>query len=394
MRIAYIPHYQGPVLLRSRPCLNNLSLGSRAKVELIAKLLRSSSHDIEIISHGEVDVMDPRARFRFYPALAETELFDAAIPVYYSSAWQVRYLTGLWSAHSTTQLFKKRHRESAFDLVVIQTLKPAQLACASYAMRRLGLPVILQYEDDTFVNVVGEEPRGLIAKYHRYRFRKALAELSGCMAVSPYLLSQVPPGVPKLLLPGVVNDHIVNDGNTAKPRRNWVVFSGTHEGAQGLEQMVKAWQMLQLEGWELHIAGTGPLTPALQKLAASNRSIMFHGFLNSEANARLLCSAKIGMNPQDVTRTPGTSFAFKIIEYLAAGLHVITTPRGAVERDLEVGVSYIDDNTPEKIANCLAGTISERRYERTARRAALEAYSPAAVSKGLNHLIQQVTARS
>src|SRR5467141_2889515 len=118
MRIAYIPHYQGAVLLKNRPCLNNLSLGSKAKVELIAQLLRKSSYDIEIISHGEVDATDLRSRFRLYPPLTETRLFDAAIPIYYASALPVRYLSGLWSANSTAQLFKKRHRASPFDLVV------------------------------------------------------------------------------------------------------------------------------------------------------------------------------------------------------------------------------------------------------------------------------------
>jgi glycosyltransferase involved in cell wall biosynthesis len=189
-----------------------------------------------------------------------------------------------------------------------------------------------------------------------------------------------------------VSEHIVRESkDTDTPRKNRVIFSGTHEATQGLEQMVAAWQMLKLDNWELHIAGAGPITPNLQKLASNNGSIVFHGFLNSQDNARLLCSGRIGMNPQDTTKIPGTSFAFKIIEYLAAGLHVITTPRGAVERDLEAGISYIQGNTPEEIAHSLVEVIGERRHERTASRATLDAYGPEAVSKGLNRLIHQVT---
>jgi len=44
-----------------------------------------------------------------------------------------------------------------FDLVIIFNLKEPQVACANYALRRLGVPVILEYEDDRFVNVVGKD---------------------------------------------------------------------------------------------------------------------------------------------------------------------------------------------------------------------------------------------
>ncbi len=391
MRIAYIAHYQGPSLVKNRPSLHNLSLGARVKIELIAELLRKSSHEVEIISQGEVD----KYECRFYSSLAETELFHPSIPVYYASALPVKYINGLWSSLRTKQLLKSRHQASPFDLVILYNLKMAHIACARYAMRRLGLPVILEYEDDSFVNIVGEEAKGLKARFHRRRCREAMKSMSGCMAVSPYLLSQLPSSIPKLLLRGVVGEAVIDPNNQPKAsRKNWVVFSGTHEGTQGLEQMINAWHMLRLADWELHIAGGGPLTPTLQRLAKNNRSIVFHGFLSQEENARLLCAAKIGMNAQDVTQTLGNVFAFKIIEYLAAGLHVITTPRGALEPELEAGITYIADNTPETIAASLRRIMEKQLYERTAKPAALQWYGPQAISNALSRLIEQVTARA
>ena len=82
------------------------------------------------------------------------------------------------------------------------------------------------------------------------------------------------------------------------------------------------------------------------------------------------------MNPQDPTDTPGNVFPFKIAEYLAAGLHVVTTRRGPLEPELEAGVSYIDGNSSEMIAASLKQVIEESRYDRTAQRAALETYGP------------------
>ena len=387
MRIAYIAHYQGPDLMMRRPCLHNLSLANKVKIELIAELLQQSAHQVEILSQGEVD----RYECRFYPAFAETELFHPDIPVYYASALPIRFVNGFWSSNRSVHLFKARHKVSPFDLVIIHNMKRGHIACANYAMRRLGLPVVLEYEDDLFVDVRGEASNGLLTRFHQRVYARMLKRVSGCMAVSPYLLTQLPSSIPKLLLRGVVSEDIVNSNHQPMvSRKNWVVFCGTLEGTQGLEQMINAWNMLRLADWELHIAGRGPIADELKKLAGSNRSIIFRGFLNRKENARLLCSAKIGMNPQDVTKTQGNVFALKIIEYLAAGLHVITTPRGSLEPELEAGVSYIADNTPEAIATSLKNVISAKSYEQAAQEAAVATYGPDAVSKALNRLINQL----
>jgi glycosyltransferase involved in cell wall biosynthesis len=256
------------------------------------------------------------------------------------------------------------------------------------------LPVILQYEDDSFVDVHGNAASGLAERYRRRSCRKVLRSISAATAVSPYLLSQCPADVPQLLLRGVVSGEILRLRENPPPKKNWVVFSGTHEGTQGLEQTVEAWRLLRPQGWELHIAGRGPITSALEAKAAGDPSIIFHGLLDRAENARLLCAARIGMNAQDTTSTPGNVFAFKIVEYLAAGVHVVTTPRGALEPELEAGVTYIPRNDPATIAESLKQLIAARRYERTAEEAAVRTYGPKAVSDALNHMLQQVTARN
>jgi glycosyltransferase involved in cell wall biosynthesis len=169
-----------------------------------------------------------------------------------------------------------------------------------------------------------------------------------------------------------------------------VVFSGTLSRTKGLEPLIKAWDMVGPPDWELHIAGEGELGDRLRKMAASSRGIVFDGLLDRNENARLLCSAKIGINPHDLSRTPGNCFAFKIIEYLAAGMHVITTPMGPLEPELERGITYIADNKPETIASALKQVIENRSYQRTAAEAALRTYGPDAVAESLEVLLRQV----
>ena len=125
------------------------------------------------------------------------------------------------------------------------------------------------------------------------------------------------------------------------------------------------------------------------KLTRVNSSIVFHGLLDRKENARLLSSARIGVNPHDVSATLGNVFAFKIL-VLATGLHVISTPMGPLDSRLEAGITYMPDNKAETIAATLKQVIENGAYERTAAEAALQTYGPEAISKSLSMLVKQV----
>jgi hypothetical protein len=342
---------------------------------------------VEIISHGEVN----EHGLRFYPGFWETELFHPRVPVYYVSSLPIRWINGFWAGLHAVRVFKKQHRERPFDLVIIFNLKLPQISCATYASKRLGLPVILEYEDDIFVSVSGEEADGRLSRYHRSAYARILSRVSGCMAVSPHLLSHLPSHVPKLLLRGVVGDDVLKTSEQMKTRKqNWVVFSGTHVEANGVRELINGWKIAAIPDWELHITGFGAMTEELSKMAAADQSIMFHGMISREELVRMLCSARICINPHIVSKTPGNVFAFKIIEYLAAGAHVLTTPMGNLEPELEAGITYMNDNRPFTIAATLQRVIRERSYERTAAQAAVQNYGQPSVLKSLDTLIQRV----
>jgi hypothetical protein len=100
------------------------------------------------------------------------------------------------------------------------------------------------------------------------------------------------------------------------------------------------------------------------------------------------------MNAHDTGHTSGNVFAFKLVEYLAAGLHAISTPMGSLPPDMEAGITYMNDNSPEMIAATLRRVIQSGDYERTAAAAALEHYGSESVSKSLDRLLNDVRGRS
>jgi glycosyltransferase involved in cell wall biosynthesis len=345
---------------------------------------------VEIFSQGEV--IDHA--FKFYPGFQERELFDENIPVHYGAAFPLKFVNGVASSTSLLRIFKARHQVAPFDMMIIYNVKPAQLLCANYAIRCLRLPVILEYEDDAFVSVAGKTESGFRARLNLFVVRNLFNLVSGCIGVSPHLLRQLPPSIPKLLLRGVVSDEIANGTKpAAAARKNRIVFSGTLFETKGVEQLIQAWTMVGLPDWELHIAGDGNLRDRLHRLAAEGRGIVFHGLLDRLENARLLCSAKIAINPHDVSETPGNVFAFKIVEYLAAGAHVISTRMGTLDPALEGGITYMPDNKAETIATTLKQVIESCSYERNASRAALQTYGPQTVANSLDNLVTELESR-
>jgi glycosyltransferase involved in cell wall biosynthesis len=196
-----------------------------------------------------------------------------------------------------------------------------------------------------------------------------------------------------LLLRGIVGDDVLKASEEMKAKkRNCVLFSGTHVESNGVRELIAGWQIAAIPGWELHITGCGTMTEELRKMAARDPSIMFHGMISREEVVRLLCSARICINPHVVSQTPGNVFAFKIIEYLAAGAHVVTTPMGNLEPELEGGITYMNDNSPATIAATLQRAIRERHFERTAAEAAVHSYGPQAISRSLDELLNKVMA--
>ena len=214
----------------------------------------------------------------------------------------------------------------------------------------------------------GREPAVLRRSETTASVLRLLRLVSGCTAVSPYLLSQVPCGIPTLLLRGVVGSDVVKASKVShSDKKNMVLFSGTHQSPNGVAQLIEGWRSIGRSWLGSHVApGYGEFTDVLRQMAKGVPGIVFHGLVSRPELVQLMCSAKICMNPFQVSKTPGNVFAFKIVEYLAAGAHVITTPMGSLEKELEAGITYIPDNAPETIAAAVCRVIEERKYEQIA----------------------------
>ena len=116
-----------------------------------------------------------------------------------------------------------------------------------------------------------------------------MTSVHGCIAVSPFLLSQLPMRAPSCCCAASLVPIIVEaERKSRDTKQNWVVFAGTHIESNGVASFIEGWKQLAIPGWELHITGHGHLTPALR---AQRRVYPRSSFMGSsaETNSFVCC---------------------------------------------------------------------------------------------------------
>jgi hypothetical protein len=82
---------------------------------------------------------------------------------------------------------------------------------------------------------------------------------------------------------GVTAYDIIDASEQAnETKRNRILFSGTHIENNGVAQLIEAWRLAPIAGWELHITGKGGLTDSLPEMAENVSGVNFHGLIGRD----------------------------------------------------------------------------------------------------------------
>jgi len=118
----------------------------------------------------------------------------------------------------------------------------------------------------------------------------------------------------------------------AEVRRQRVVFFGRLHKVKGVDRLVKAWERVARDGWELVIAGPDcGMLEELKGLVAERRlpRVSFVGEINGDAKYEFLANADIYVLPSDTE-----NFGVTVAEALVSGTPVIAS-QGTPWQDLE-----------------------------------------------------------
>lgn len=382
MKVLYITNYQGPAAVAQRGHRRNRTLGPSRKVEVFTRGLLGRGHEVEVVSAATVS----EGTFRWHPAFECREPGCGAARVRYLAGLDVPRLNLLVAGHLLARDLARVERP---DVAFLYNLEWYFLAPAAAWARRVGVPLVVEYEDDALIEV-GTRFKG----WHRRRGRRAIElarrEVAGVVAVSPELARQLG-HANSVVVPGLIDDDLLalprltGDGGPGPLR---VVYAGGINHEKGPALLLQAMDRLDIEA-ELDVVGNGSDLASLREVAArTRRPVRVHGEVPRERMVELLGAADLAVNPRRMRPGMlGQIFPFKMVDYIGAGLPVVSSRLGefplAVKGSL---VTYQGDD-----AASLAAALAEasrrlpelRREAARARAWVAEEYSAEAAGKKL-----------
>ncbi|MEQ1703137.1 MAG: glycosyltransferase, partial [Ilumatobacteraceae bacterium] len=146
------------------------------------------------------------------------------------------------------------------------------------------------------------------------------------------------------------------------PDRPIAVFVGSMSNAFDFRPVPDAARRLRSMRPDVQfvIAGNGPLRDELERDAADLPNVVVPGWIDGAQIHALLSMARVGMAPYLPRHDFESNISNKIIEYLSAGLPVVTSLRRGLTVDLlgstSTGASY-DHAAEDGLAGALAATV-------------------------------------
>ena len=364
MHIAYVVHFAGPQVIEGRFGGRDPNPGATQKVKLICRALLKGGHRVTILSPNAVSHSG-----KYYPAGSERLTFtEGEVGVLYAPLLDIRGLhrlpAGLW----LSRLFRREHRRSRFGGVLVYNIGSTTLLAAREG-RRVGLPVILEYEDDALAINPGRESSWLSSAVH-YAQRSTVERLTlarmnrlihGALVVCPELARQLRTKN-VIVVPGLLGDDIVAASQLPPPkfdgRRARVVYAGALTYDKGASLAVESLASV-LHSVDLEIFGGGPLETRLRQMASrvpDRHSVTIRGFVDRSTLLQGLAGAHVLVNPHrlDIGRgLQGSLFPFKVIEYAATGVPVVSSLLGTQSDRFKGVFRFFEKDTPEALGTAI-----------------------------------------
>lgn len=217
--------------------------------------------------------------------------------------------------------------------VITYNGSPANVAGATYARKRYGMPWVCIVADD-------EVPQGA----------------DGYVFLSWGYYEAFAGPKPKLHLDGGVSEIRFSpkaSGNESPSGRQVVMYTGALTRHQGVDFLVRAFHQVDNPDAELWICGKGS-TPVVERLAAINARIKVMGFVAEQELEHLAQQADVFVNPRP-SNVPCNkrNFPSKVLEYLSYGKPVISTWTAGLSAEYRDVLIVLEQETEE----CLASTI-------------------------------------
>lgn len=138
-----------------------------------------------------------------------------------------------------------------------------------------------------------------------------------------------------------------------------ILYAGGIESKYGVQMLVEAFKMLEIDDVELHIYGNGTYVDTLKAEALIDKRIKYFGVKSNKEIVREELKATLLVNPRFTTEEfTKYSFPSKNMEYMVSGTPLLTTNLPGMPKDYHPYVYLFDNETVEGYADTLRKVLS------------------------------------
>lgn len=179
-------------------------------------------------------------------------------------------------------------------------------------------------------------------------------------AMHRYLSEKLGVSKPYVVLEGHADIRMENlkPGLEKKTHPRVCLYAGLINREYGIADLVEGFRQADISDAQLHIYGSGDYEKELREIAAQDPRVKYGGvILSSEVVAREQ-EATLLVNPRPTNvEFVKYSFPSKTMEYMSSGTPVLTTLLPGMPEDYYPYVSFIQEETPEGIADALGRVL-------------------------------------
>jgi glycosyltransferase involved in cell wall biosynthesis len=225
--------------------------------------------------------------------------------------------------------------------------------------RAQRVPLVIEYEDDALTDT-GVTMQGRHRTRGQRASERARGEARGVSAVSPELARQI--GLENtVVLHGVVGTDLLGiprPGSPVAPVR--VVYTGGISREKGPNLLVAAADLVQ-RPIEMGVVGTGVDLPALRVQARNVETrVTVHGEVSRARLVEILASVHLAVNPHRMpAQRLGQIFPFKVLDYLGAGLPVVSLALGEHPAALDEAIVTYEGERPDLVAAAIRRAVDD-----------------------------------
>jgi glycosyltransferase involved in cell wall biosynthesis len=328
---------------------------SPVSYELAKRLSETGEYDIDVVTMG-------------YKGLLKYEEVNPHFRIHRVKCWRSKkeichpweQLTYLISAYVMCHKLLTSHTSAGHPFEICHThfIIPTG-ALALVLKKKFGLPyVITSHGSD--VPGFNTDRFKLLHKFTGPLLRWICREAKTIISPSNYLreliLKNISPTLTEKTI--VIPNGIDTEKFKPQPKKNYIFSSGRLLRRKGFQYLIQAVSDEDI-GWEVHIAGDGPMMGELKKLAEKSKTkIVFHGWLdnNGKQYKNLLEQASIF-----VLASEKENASIALLEAMSAGCRVITANTSGCPETIGTAGFVVSPRSIEQIRIAIrsAGTLVE-----------------------------------